>query len=126
MVYPVQVGSSFIITNSHVPSSRTECQTIDPPETEGPGKVLEDRQCLKVDNLDSSVFTYTRHGQHLSAGVEPDVVNLSGEVEDSFLWPGLGGGGESVPGQRRLRQGQRRGRAGHGRRQGQFGRQGRG
>ena len=96
MVYPVQVGSSFIITNSHVPSSRTECQTIDPSETEGPGKVLEDRQCLKVDNLDSGVFTYTRHGQHLSAGVEPNVVNLSGEVEDSFLWPGLGGGGESV------------------------------
>ena len=90
MVYPVQVGSSFIITYCHVSSTRTEGQTIDPPETEGPGKVLVDRLGLQVDNLDGSIFTYAGHGQHLSAGVEADVVNLRGEVEDSLLWLGFG------------------------------------
>ena len=90
MVYPIQVGRSFIVSYGHVSPTWTEGKTVDLSKVERSWEVLIDGLSLEMDNLDSGLLGYAGHGQHLSAGVEPNVVNLCGEVEYGFLWLGLG------------------------------------
>ena len=96
MVDPIQVGCPLIVPYGHVSSTWTEPKTVDPAQAEGSWKILEDSSCLEMDNLDGSVLGDAGHGEHLSAGVEADVVYPCGEVKDGLLRLGLGGGGEGV------------------------------
>ena len=84
MVYPVQVCSSFIVSQGHVSSPRTEADAVDLPEAESPRKVLVNTQGLEVENLDGGVLGNTGHDEHLAAGVDAKVVYLRGQVQDGL------------------------------------------
>ena len=49
-----------------------------------------------MENLDGGVLGNTGHDEQLSAGVEPKVVYLRGQVEDGLLWLGGCRGSERI------------------------------
>ena len=92
MVDPVEVSRPLIVPHTKVPSAWTEGEGVGPTKVEGAREVGEDCGAGEVDQLYCTLLLHAGHGQDLSRGVEDQVLDLGGQVEDDLVWLRVGGG----------------------------------
>ena len=74
---PVEVSCSSVVAQPQVSSPRAPAHTVDSVEVfEVTGEVLEDSHAAHVHQLHTTLLVHTRHGQHLSIVIEPEIINL--------------------------------------------------